>query len=56
MNGQQVERLKRDARELEYFKRRLQLRGNHTKAYNMQKKCDYLNSRIEELEEILYQN
>jgi len=53
MNGQQVERLKKDARELEYYTRRLSQRGNDTKAYLMQKKCDYLNSRIEELEEIL---
>ena len=53
MLGSQVERLKRDCREMEYFIKRQENRGNEQKAYSLQKKHDYMKSRIEELEEIL---
>lgn len=53
MSGSQVERLKRDCREMEYFIKRQEKRGNSKKAYMLQKKHDYMKSRIEEIEEIL---
>ena len=53
MYGSQLERLKRDCREMEYFIKRQEKRGNDKKAYSLQKKHDYLKSRIEELEEEL---
>lgn len=53
MFGSQIERLKRDCREMEYFIRRHEVRGNSKKAYALQKKHDYMKSRIEELEETL---
>lgn len=51
MYGAQLERLKRDSRELEYFVKRLEKKGNTTKAFDLQRKKEYLNSRIEELED-----
>lgn len=54
MYGAQLERLKRDSRELEYFVKRLEKKGNTTKAFDLQRKKEYLNSRIEELEEYFY--
>jgi hypothetical protein len=53
MYGAQLERLRRDSRELEYFVKRLEKKGNTTKAFDLQRKKEYLNSRIEELEEYL---
>ena len=53
MLGSQVERLKRDCREMEFFIKRQEKRGNDKKAYTLQKKYDYMKSRIEELEETL---
>ena len=51
--GPQVERLKKDSRELEYFMRKLQKSGNMEKAHVIQKKREYLDSRIEEMQEDL---
>jgi len=51
--GPQVERLKKDSRELEYFMRKLQKTGNMQKAYTIQKKMEYLDSKIEEMKEDL---
>lgn len=53
--GPQVERLKRDSRELEFFIRRMEKRGDLEKAYSIRKRLDYLCSRIEEMEEDLVQ-
>jgi hypothetical protein len=53
MYGSQIERLKRDCREIEYFIRRQEKRGNDKKAYILQKKYDYMKSRVDELEELL---
>jgi hypothetical protein len=51
--GPQVERLKKDSRELEYFMRKLQKSGNTQKAYVIQKKMEYLDSKIEEMKDDL---
>ena len=53
MYGSQLERLKRDCREMDYFIKRHEKRGNDKKAYDLRKKYDYMKSRIEELEETL---
>ena len=53
MYGSQIERLKRDCREMEYYIRRHEKRGNDKKAYSLQKKHDYMKTRVNELEEIL---
>jgi predicted RNase H-like nuclease (RuvC/YqgF family) len=53
MYGSQIERLKRDCREIEYFIKRQEKRGNDKKAYILQKKYDYMKSRVDELEELL---
>jgi len=49
----QVERLKRDSRELEYFIRKMEKQGNSEKAFIIQKKLSYLQSKIDEMEETL---
>jgi|AOAMet2_C49A8_35_1029299.scaffolds.fasta_scaffold17336_1 hypothetical protein len=51
--GPQVERLKKDSRELGYFMRKLQKSGNTQKAYIIQKKMEYLDSKIQEMKEDL---
>lgn len=51
MYGPQVERLKRDFRELEYFIRRMEKIGDYEKAYTIKKRLMYLCSKIEEMEE-----
>ncbi len=38
MYGAQLERLRRDSRELEYFVKRLEKKGNTTKAFDLQRK------------------
>jgi hypothetical protein len=53
MYGAQVERLKRDSRELGYFMRRLEKRGDKKKAFDLQKKREYLDSRIEDLKDFV---
>lgn len=53
MNGSQIERLKRDCREIEHFIKRQEKRGNNKKAYILKKKYDYMKSRIDEMEELL---
>ena len=47
----QIERLKRDSRELEYFIRRMEKKGYLEKAYSTKKRLTYLCSKIEEMEE-----
>lgn len=49
----QIERLKKDSRELEYFMIKLQKLGNTHKAYIIQKKMEYLNSKIDEMKAVL---
>jgi len=53
MLNPQIERLKRDYRELEYYERSLIKRGQTEKAFVISKKKDYLNCAIDELTEEL---
>lgn len=51
--GPQVERLKRDSRELEYFIQRMEKKGDLERVYIIRKKLSYLYSKIDEMEETL---
>ena len=51
----QIQRLKQDSKELKHYLFRLEKQGNKSMAHKMQKKLEYLNSRISELtEEVLH--
>jgi len=53
MLGIQVDRLKKDSRELQHFMRKLEKKGETKRAYLIQRKIDYLGMKIEELEEVI---
>lgn len=46
----QVERLKKDSKELKHYMFRLEKEGNTHAAYKMRTKLEYLNSKIEDIE------
>jgi uncharacterized membrane protein (DUF106 family) len=57
MYGSQIERLKRDSRELKHYIRKVEKQGDKTLLFKLQKKQDYLDSRIEDIqEELNYQH
>lgn len=45
----QVERLKRDSKELKHYVYKLQKQGDETTAFKMKSKIEYINSKIDEL-------
>jgi len=49
----QIERLKRDSKELKHFMFRLEKEGKDEHAHRMRAKLEYLNSRISDIEEDL---
>lgn len=51
MNSNQLERLKKDERELGHYQARLNKEGKSTLAHRIQRKKEYLMSRIHDLEE-----
>ncbi len=51
MYGSQIERLKKDSRELDHFIKRLEKEGDESKVYKLLKKQQFLNSRINDIEE-----
>lgn len=51
MNSNQLERLKRDSREISHYMAKLKKLGKDKLAYKIAKKQEYLDSRITELEE-----
>ncbi len=53
MYGSQIERLKRDSKELKHYIQRVEQTGNKHLAYKLQKKHEYLSSRIEDIREEL---
>jgi hypothetical protein len=53
MYGSQIERLKRDSRELKHHIRRIELQGDNSLLFKLQKKQDYLNCRINDIKEDL---
>lgn len=54
MYGPQIERLKRDSNELKHYMKRVEKEGNQSLVFKLQKKHDYLNSKIGDLEEALH--
>jgi ribosomal protein S6 len=53
MYGSQIERLKKDSKELKHYIQKIEKTGNSQLAYKLQKKHEYLNSRIEDIKEEL---
>lgn len=53
MYGSQIERLKRDSKELKHYIQKIEKTGNTQLAYKLQKKHEYLASRIEDIKEEL---
>ena len=51
--GSQIERLKRDSRELKHYMKRLEKEGNDPLVFKLRQKYEYLNSRINDIEEEL---
>lgn len=51
MYGSQIERLKRDSKELKHYIQKVEKSGNDQLAYKLQKKHEYLTSRIEDIKE-----
>lgn len=46
----QIERLKKDSKELKHYMFRLEKEGNNQLAYKIKSKLEYLNSRINDIE------
>jgi phosphomannomutase len=53
MYGSQIERLKRDSKELKHYMYRMEKRGNYHILHKLRVKYDYLNSRINDIEQEL---
>lgn len=51
--GSKIERLKRDQRELKHYMKRIEKEGDDQLVFKLQRKYEYLNSRIEDIEEDL---
>ena len=51
MNANQLERLRKDERELGHYLARLKKEGKNQLAHRIKKKHEYLSSRIEDLQE-----
>jgi hypothetical protein len=50
----QIERLKRDSKELKHYLYRLEKEGNQKQAYKIQTKLEFLNSKIVDIQETKY--
>ena len=53
MYGSQIERLKKDSKELKHYIQKIERTGNSELVYKLQKKHEYLSSRIEDIKEEL---
>lgn len=53
MYGSQIERLKRDSKELKHYMYRMEKRGNYHILHKLKVKYEYLNSRINDIEQEL---
>ena len=49
--GSQIERLKKDSRELKHYMSRVRKEGNNILLFKLTKKYEYLNSKISDIEE-----
>jgi uncharacterized membrane protein (DUF106 family) len=52
MYGPQIERLKKDSKELKHYIKRLQKEGNDNLVFKLQKKQQFISSRIEDMYEV----
>lgn len=50
MYGSNIERLKRDSKEIKHYMKRVEKDGNYSLAYKLRQKYEYLNSCIDEIE------
>ena len=50
MHGSQIERLKRDSKELKHYIKKQEKKGDSNLVYKLRAKYEYLNSRISEVE------
>lgn len=50
MQGSQIERLKRDSKELKHYMKKMEKRGDKNLVHKLKTKYEYLNSKIEEVE------
>jgi len=53
MYGSQIERLKRDSKELKHYMNKIEKQGNYQLAHQLKRKYEYLNSRICDIEQEL---
>lgn len=51
MYGSNIERLKRDSKEIKHYMNRLEKVGNLNLAYKLRQKYEYLNNYIDEIQE-----
>jgi len=51
--GSQIERLKRDSRELKHYMKRVEKEGDQQLVFKLRQKYEYLNSRITDIEEAI---
>jgi hypothetical protein len=51
MYGSNIERLKRDSKEIKHYMKKIEKTGNLTLAYKLRQKYEYLSSYIEEIQE-----
>lgn len=52
INPHQVERLKKDSKELKHYMFRLEKEGNISLAHKVKQRYEYLNSRIDDMQAI----
>lgn len=50
LRGSQIERLKRDSKELKHYMKRMEKRGDTNLVHKLKAKYEYLNSKISEVE------
>ena len=50
LRGSQIERLKRDSRELKHYMKKMEKRGDMNLVHKLKAKYEYLNSKITEVE------
>jgi|TARA_B100000035_G_scaffold307048_1_gene309826 hypothetical protein len=50
LRGSQIERLKRDSRELKHYMKKMEKRGDTNLVHKLKTKYEYLNYRISEIE------
>jgi hypothetical protein len=50
LRGSQIERLKRDSKELKHYMKRVEKKGDTVLVHKLRAKYEYLNSKISEVE------